>query len=271
MIIERNIAPYVVFAEDPILTALHKISANGQRIIFLVNESGILRGSLSDGDFRRWLIANPSASLETSALAAANTNPQTAPADSDPESLRSYFARGIEHIPLIDERGHLVALAMDEQNVLRIGKHTISEDAPAFIIAEIGNNHQGSVDFAKELVDLAVESGADAVKFQLRDLDALYRQRGGATAGEDLGVQYTLDLLSRFSLSVEQMYEVFDHVKEHGLDILCTPWDAPSAAGARRLRYCGHEDRFRRPDEPRTAARCCIARAAHAGIHRDEP
>ena len=71
--------------------------------------------------------------------------------------------------------------------MLRIGKHTISEDAPAFIIAEIGNNHQGSVDFAKELVDLAVESGADAVKFQLRDLDALYRQRGGATAGEDLG------------------------------------------------------------------------------------
>ena len=43
MIIERNIAPYVVFAEDPILNALQKISANGQRIIFLVNESGILR------------------------------------------------------------------------------------------------------------------------------------------------------------------------------------------------------------------------------------
>ena len=37
MIIERNIAPYVVFAEDPILNALQKISANGQRIIFLVN------------------------------------------------------------------------------------------------------------------------------------------------------------------------------------------------------------------------------------------
>ena len=68
-----------------------------------------------------------------------------------------------------------------------------------------------------------MESGADAVKFQLRDLDALYRQRGGATAGEDLGVQYTLDLLSRFSLSVEQMYEVFDHVKEHGLDIFVHP------------------------------------------------
>ena len=228
MIIERNIAPYVVFAEDPILNALQKISANGQRIIFLVNESGILRGSLSDGDFRRWLIANPTASLETSALDAANTNPQTAPANADPETLRAYFAKGINHVPLTDERGHLVALAMDEQDVLRIGKHTISEDSPSFIIAEIGNNHQGSVDFAKELVDLAVESGADAVKFQLRDMDALYRQRGAATAGEDLGVQYTLDLLSRFSLTVDQMYEVFDHVKQHDMDIMCTPWDAPS-------------------------------------------
>ncbi len=104
MIIERNIAPYVVFAEDPILNALQKISANYQRIIFLVNESGILRGSLSDGDFRRWLIANPTASLETSALDAANTNPQTAPADADPETLRAYFAKGINHVPLTDER-----------------------------------------------------------------------------------------------------------------------------------------------------------------------
>lgn len=228
MIIERNIAPYVVFAEDPVLTALQKISANGQRIIFLVNASGVLLGSLSDGDFRRWLIANPTASLETSALQAANRAPLTAGVEVTPESLRGHFARGINHVPLTDERGHLVAIAIDEQNVLRIGRHTISEDAPAFIIAEIGNNHQGSVDFAKELVDCAVAAGADAVKFQLRDMDALYRQRGASTAGEDLGVQYTLDLLSRFSLTVEQMYQVFDHVKEHNMDIMCTPWDAPS-------------------------------------------
>ena len=110
------------------------------------------------------------------------------------------------------------------------------------------------MDFAKELVDLAVESGADAVKFQLRDLDALYRQRGGATAGEDLGVQYTLDLLSRFSLSVEQMYEVFDHVQGAWSGYFVHPLGCAFRAGARRLRYCGHEDRLCRPDEPRTAA-----------------
>ncbi len=228
MIIQRNTTPYIVFSEDPVLTALQKISANQQRIIFLVNESGVLQGSLSDGDFRRWLIANPAASLETSALEVANKNVRSFAFGTDPAELQHEFARGISLLPLIDDRGHLMAIAMDEQNVLRIGRHTISEDSPAFVIAEIGNNHQGDVDLAKRLVDLAVETGADAVKFQLRDMDALYRQAGSQSAGEDLGVQYTLDLLRRFSLNVDQMYEVFDHVKQHDMDIMCTPWDAPS-------------------------------------------
>lgn len=228
MIIERNTTPYVVFSEDPVLTALQKISANQQRIIFLVTESGVLQGALSDGDFRRWLIANPTASLETSAIEVANKNVRSYPIDTDPTVLNGEFAQGISHLPLTDQWGHLVAIALNEQNVLRIGKTEISEDSPAFIIAEIGNNHQGDVDLAKRLVDLAVDTGADAVKFQLRDMEALYRQKGSASAGEDLGVQYTLDLLSRFSLSVEQMYEVFDHVKQHNMDIMCTPWDAPS-------------------------------------------
>lgn len=228
MIIERNTTPYIVFSEDPVLTALQKISANQKRIIFLVNESGVLQGALSDGDFRRWLIANPAASLETSALDVANKNVRSLAFGTDPAELQHEFACGISLLPLIDARGHLMAIAMDEQNVLRIGRQTISEDSPAFIIAEIGNNHQGDVDLAKRLVDLAVETGANAVKFQLRDMDALYRQAGSQSAGEDLGVQYTLDLLRRFSFNVDQMYEVFDHVKQHGMDIMCTPWDAPS-------------------------------------------
>lgn len=228
MIIDRNITPFIVFAEDPVLTALQKITANQQRIIFLVNESGVLKGSLSDGDFRRWLIANPGASLQTSALDVAHRDVRTYPVGTDHSELHKEFSQGITHIPLVDERGHLIAIATDDQNVLRIGKHEIGEDTPSFIIAEIGNNHQGDVDLAKRLVDLAVDTGADAVKFQLRDMEALYRQKGSGSAGEDLGVQYTLDLLSRFSLSVEQMYEVFDHVKQHGMDIMCTPWDAPS-------------------------------------------
>nr|WP_244964271.1 N-acetylneuraminate synthase family protein [Pseudoclavibacter helvolus] len=81
---------------------------------------------------------------------------------------------------------------------------------------------------AKELVDLAADAGADAVKFQLRDLDSLYRQSGGSSAGEDLGAQYTLNLLSRFSLPAEELFKVFDHARDRGVDLMCTPWDANS-------------------------------------------
>ncbi|WP_145000860.1 N-acetylneuraminate synthase family protein [Kocuria rhizophila] len=111
---------------------------------------------------------------------------------------------------------------------LRIGRHTVGPGHPALLIAEIGNNHNGSVALAKHLVDLAQEAGADAVKFQLRDLDALYRQAGAASDGEDLGVQYTLDLLSRFSLDAAQMIEVLEHCRARDIDALCTPWDPPS-------------------------------------------
>ena len=43
-----------------------------------------------------------------------------------------------------------------------------------FIIAEIGINHNGDMNICKKLIDLASESGCDAVKFQKRDIDSVY-------------------------------------------------------------------------------------------------
>lgn len=230
MIVDRQLAPYVVFAEDPILAALGKIQTNRQRIVFCVDGHGVLQGSLSDGDFRRWVIANPQASLDVACVDVANRAVQTMPATADPADIAARFTPGgIGHLPLVDPQGHLVAVAVDRADVLRIGGHEIGPEHPAFLIAEIGNNHNGSVDLAKKLVDLAAEAGADAVKFQLRDMDALYRQQGAETSGEDLGVQYTLDLLRRFSLPAEKMFQVFDHARNVGIDVMCTPWDIPSA------------------------------------------
>ena len=83
-----------------------------------------------------------------------------------------------------------------------------------FVIAEIGNNHNGSFELACQLVDLAIEAGADCAKFQLRNLDALYLNKGDVNdASEDLGSQYTLDLLSRFQLPKDQLCKVFDYCK----------------------------------------------------------
>ncbi|WDH79449.1 N-acetylneuraminate synthase family protein [Microbacterium esteraromaticum] len=229
MIIERALAPYIVFGEDPVLVGLGKINANKQRIVFCVDAHGILQGSLSDGDFRRWLIANPTASLDVSCATVANRDVHTVSHTATVAEIAPLLGReGVHHVPMVDDRGHLRAIAIDETDTLRIGDREIGAGHPAFVIAEVGNNHNGSVDLAKRLVDLAVEANADAVKFQLRDMDALYRQSGAETGGEDLGVQYTLDLLKRFSLPAESLFEVFDHARDVGIDVMCTPWDGPS-------------------------------------------
>lgn len=227
MIIERTVHPFVVYGEDPVLRALEKITANRARIVFVVTEHGHLVGSLSDGDVRRWIAAQPEVDLSRPCAEVANTHAVSAPATATPAEVRPLFTEAVDHVPLLDERGHLVAVAVNRSDTFRVGRHDVGRGHPTFLIAEIGINHNGSVDLAKELVDLAHGAGADAVKFQLRDMAALYRG-GSGSEGEDLGPQYTLDLLSRFNLPAERLFEVFDHAKAVGVDVMCTPWDAPS-------------------------------------------
>ncbi len=228
MIIERQLTPLVVYAEDPILRALEKITANKARIVFVVSEHGHLVGSLSDGDFRRWLARQSPVDLTRPSREVAHTGARSALATSAPADIRPLFTSSIDHVPLVDEQGHLVAVAINRSEHFGVGRHQVGAGRPALLIAEIGINHNGSVDLAKQLVDLAKGANADVVKFQLRDLDALYRGSGGSSAGEDLGPQYTLDLLSRFNLTADQLFEVFDHCAAVDIDAMCTPWDAPS-------------------------------------------
>ena len=229
MIIDRHLAPFVVLGEDPVLRALEKITANRAGIVFVVDEGGHLQGVLSDGDFRRWVASQSPVDLAVPVRYAANARPVCAPASATPAQISALFRPGVELVPLVDERGHVTAIARNRADELRIGRHLVGADQPTLVIAEIGINHNGSVDLARTLVDHAVEAGASCAKFQLRDMDALYRQGGGgSSAGEDLGPQYTLDLLNKFSLSRDDLFRVFDHCADVGIDVMCTPWDAPS-------------------------------------------
>lgn len=110
---------------------------------------------------------------------------------------------------------------------LAIGKHLIGAGR-AYVIAEIGNNHNGSFERAVEMIDLALEAGADCVKFQMRHLNEVYRQRTLRKEGEDLGTEYVLDLLSRFELTVDQHRKLADYCTKKGILYLCTPWDSTS-------------------------------------------
>ena len=110
---------------------------------------------------------------------------------------------------------------------MKIDKYDIN-NGRCFIIAEIGNNHNGSYDRAIEMIDLAVEMKVDCVKFQMRHLDQVYRKKSLSKSGEDLGTEYIIDLLDRFELSIDEHRSLSEYCKKKGILYMCTPWDLKS-------------------------------------------
>ena len=72
-----------------------------------------------------------------------------------------------------------------------------------FIVAEIGINHNGQLDIAKELIDIAADSGCDAVKFQKRDIESVYTKEfldqprespwGNTQRDQKYGLEFNVD------------------------------------------------------------------------------
>lgn len=226
MFIRKNISSLIVDSHATVLSALKKIEQNKRKIVYIVDKHNRLIGSFADGDFRRSLIAQEKCDLNTTVDFFVNTKCTSLPIDSEPSVIELALKSNNISIPLVDTDNHIIAVAESGAKFFEVSDRRISEEDPAFIIAEIGNNHQGCVRTAKKLVELAADAGVDCVKFQMRDMKVLYGE--SSVDGHDLGSQYTLDLLKKYQLTNEQMFEVFDHCKEHRVIPLCTPWDTSS-------------------------------------------
>ena len=100
-----------------------------------------------------------------------------------------------------------------------------------YIIAEAGLNHNGSVDIAKKLIDLASEAGADAVKFQKRTVDKL-AVKATLDAPDnrfpEFGNTYR-KIREYLEFDMSQYQEIKRYTENQGLDFLCTAYD-PEAA-----------------------------------------
>ena len=231
MIIDSNLRPFVVFSEEDVTTALRKINENKRGAVLCVSQSGRLEGILTDGDVRRWLVAGGRFDFETTALQVANKDFTVARESESEAAIAKRFSERLEFIPIVDAQDRLSAIAWANIGTVAIGDRPVGPEEPCYIIAEIGNNHNGSLDLAKKLIDLAAETGADCAKFQMRDMTSLYKNAGDADdQSADLGAQYTLDLLARFQLTNDEMIEAFDHCQKAGIQPLCTPWDEASLA-----------------------------------------
>ena len=114
--------------------------------------------------------------------------------------------------------------------VIKIGDRLVGEDQPTYIIAEIGVNHNGILPLAIELIDAAVSVGADAVKFQKRNLEKLYAKKylDDANSGEKT-LRYLLPILQQVELPDEAFFEIVDYCREKGITFMCSAFDEESA------------------------------------------
>ena len=104
-----------------------------------------------------------------------------------------------------------------------------------FIIAEIGINHNGDMSICKELIDVAVDSGCDAVKFQKRDIDQVYTQDfldsyrespwGTTQREQKIGLEFDKD----------QYLEIDQYCKEKGVEWFASAWDLNSQSFLRQF------------------------------------
>ena len=105
-----------------------------------------------------------------------------------------------------------------------------------FITAEIGINHNGSLDFAKKLIDVAVDAGCDAVKFQKRTIEKVYSKKvldsprdspwGKTTRDQKIGLEFSL-----------KQYEILNrYCKKKRIPWYLSCWDVDSQIQMRRFK-----------------------------------
>jgi sialic acid synthase SpsE len=114
-------------------------------------------------------------------------------------------------------------------NEINIGDKIIGSQNPSYIIAEIGINHNGKIEIAKKLIDEAFNAGANAVKFQKRSLNDLYREDVLKNPNiESQGLEILIDVLKEVEFKDEDYKQLVQYCKKKNITFLCTPWDIPS-------------------------------------------
>jgi sialic acid synthase SpsE len=119
--------------------------------------------------------------------------------------------------------------------------------APAYLIAEAGANHNRDIGLARELIDIASEAGADAVKFQVYSGRTLYSSRTprfrylGAASDKPVS-----ELLDEIALPRKWIGDLADHARTRGIHFFATPFDAEAVrelheAGAPAMKIASFE------------------------------
>jgi sialic acid synthase SpsE len=137
----------------------------------------------------------------------------------------------------MNEQNGNIKHSSDKNISITLNGTLIGENFPVYVIAEIGQNHNGDIKIAKQLIDMAVRCGANAVKFQKRDMSCELTKETfekpydnpnsfGRTYGE-----HRLFL----EFNEEQHRELKEYAISVGITYFCTPCDIPSVELLERI------------------------------------
>lgn len=109
---------------------------------------------------------------------------------------------------------------------IKIGNRWVGKDEPVYVVAEIGINHNGNMELARETIDAAIHSGVDAVKFQsyitedfISDRQLTYKYFSQEVEVEE--AQY--DMFKRCELSIDDLHMLIAYSRDRGIDVHSTP------------------------------------------------
>lgn len=112
---------------------------------------------------------------------------------------------------------------------VKIGDRVVGDGHPTYIVAEIGINHNGSVDIAKLLIDAAVKAGVDAVKFQKRTPEICTpRDQWDKMRETPWGYIRYIDYRHKVEFGQDEYQEIDRYCREKGITWFASVWDTPS-------------------------------------------
>lgn len=115
-------------------------------------------------------------------------------------------------------------------STVSIGNYVIGDQQPCFIVAEIGINHNGSVELAKKLIDAAAVAGCDAVKFQKRSLEHCVPESQQSVLRETpWGTMTYMEYRRRLEFSFDDYQAIDEYCQERGIMWFASVWDEVAA------------------------------------------
>jgi N-acetylneuraminate synthase len=123
---------------------------------------------------------------------------------------------------------------------IEIGDRKIGEGEPTFIIAEAGSNHNGNLEQAKKLIDVASDAGANAIKFQLFKSEMMYPTNSGVVE-TPMGDVDIFEILKKMEIPYEWLKILKEYSENKGLIFLCSGFDEESIEVLENIGISAHK------------------------------